>query len=300
VRLAVFAYVMGAAAVAAVLSLMVSTTISRPLKKLRGEALALLDRRGRLTGSFQGSSRLDEIGDLSRALAELSRRLEERMRFIESFAADVSHEFKNPLTSIRAAAEMLKEVDDPRLKARFADIAEKDIARLERLLTAVRDVTLVDSGIDAGEREAVDVADISRSLLSAERYRRVEIRTPETPLPVEVPGDRIAQILENLLDNASSFTPASGKIRLSLERDGAAVRILVEDDGPGVPEEHRARIFERFFSYRPNAERTGTHSGLGLAIVKAIAERYGGALALVDSSLGGAGFEVRLPASAKS
>jgi len=110
VRLAIFEFSLGAIGVAAILSLLVSTTISRPLKRLRAEAQAIVDRRGRLTGRFQGSERLDEIGDLSRALSELSSRLEERMRFIESFAADVSHEFKNPLASMRSAAEILPDV----------------------------------------------------------------------------------------------------------------------------------------------------------------------------------------------
>jgi two-component system sensor histidine kinase ChvG len=299
VRLAVFGYVVGAAAVAAVLSLMLSTTISRPLRKLRSEAVALLDRRGRLTGTFQGSDRLDEIGDLSRSLAELSARLEERMRFIESFAADVSHEFKNPLTSIRAAAEMLKDVEEPALRTRFAQIVEKDIARLERLLSTVREITLVDSAAEDAPKERVDVAEVLKTLAAAERYRagrrRIELATPESPIEVEMPGHRLAQVLENLLDNASGFTPEGGKIRVHLETNRGDARVVVEDEGPGVPEEHRERIFDRFFSYRPHGGRKGDHSGLGLAIVKALVERYGGSIALVESSLGGAGFEVRLP-----
>ncbi|MGH9320264.1 MAG: stimulus-sensing domain-containing protein [Vicinamibacteria bacterium] len=297
VRLAIFRYVVGAAAVAAVLSLMLSATIFRPLDRLRSQAMALVDRGGRLTGSFRGSSRLDEIGDLSRALSELSSRLEERMRFIESFAADVSHEFKNPLTSIRAAAEMLKDVEDPAERARFAEMVERDIARLERLLSTVREVTLVDSGIEE-ERESVDVVELLKSLVAAERYRGkkpgIELSGLDGPVEVRVPGHRLAQIFENLLDNAVSFTPEGDPIRVSLRADGDQARVRVEDGGPGVPEEHRERVFDRFFTYRPNDRRARDHSGLGLAIVKAIVERHGGSIALVASSLGGAGFEVRL------
>jgi two-component system sensor histidine kinase ChvG len=295
VRLAVFRYVVGAAGVAAILSLMLSATISRPIEKLRSQAKALVDRRGRLTGRFPGSNRFDEIGDLSRALSELSSRLEERMKFIESFAGDVSHEFKNPLTSIRAAAEMLKDVDDPAERARFAGVVEREIARLERLLSTVREVTLVDAGIEELETDAVDLGELLKTLAGAPIYRgRVELSLPTGPVLVKIPGHRLAQVFENILDNASGFTPEGGKIRVALETDGREAVARIEDGGPGVPEEHRERIFDRFFTYRPNNGRAREHTGLGLAIVKAIVERYGGSVALSESSLGGAGFEVRL------
>ena len=298
VRLAVFRYVVGAAGVAAILSLMLSATISRPIEKLRSQAKALVGRGGRLVGSFPGSNRFDEIGDLSRALSELSSRLEERMRFIESFAADVSHEFKNPLTSIRAAAEMLKDVEDPGERARFAGVVEREIARLERLLSTVRDVTLVDSGLEEPEAEAVDLVELLKGLSGSPRYRErgidVELEAPSTGIEVRMPGHRLAQVFENLLDNALGFTPDRGKIRVALRAEGRQAVVTVEDQGPGVPEEHRERIFDRFFSYRPNDRLAREHTGLGLAIVKAIVEGYGGSIALAESSLGGAGFEVRL------
>ena len=298
VRLAVFRYVVGAAGVAAILSLMLSATISRPIEKLRSQAKTLVGRGGRLTGRFPGSSRLDEIGDLSRALSELSSRLEERMRFIESFAGDVSHEFKNPLTSIRAAAEMLKDVEDPEERARFAGVVEREIARLERLLSTVREVTLVDAGLEESEPETVDLVELLKGLTGAQRYRKrgieIELEAPSTGIEVGVPGHRLAQVFENLLDNALGFTPDRARIRVELRTEGRQAVVRVEDQGPGVPQEHRERIFDRFFTYRPNDGRAREHTGLGLAIVKAVVERYGGSIALVDSSLGGAGFEVRL------
>ncbi len=298
VRLAVFRYVVGAAGVAAILSLMLSATISRPIEKLRSQAKTLVGRGGRLTGRFPGSSRLDEIGDLSRALSELSSRLEERMRFIESFAADVSHEFKNPLTSIRAAAEMLKDVEDPKERARFAGVVEREIARLERLLSTVREVTLLDTGLEEVETETVDLVELLKGLTGAERYRQrdieIALEASSTGIEVRVPGHRLAQVFENLLDNALGFTPDRGRIRVELRAEGRQAVVRVEDQGPGVPEEHRERIFDRFFTYRPNDGRAREHTGLGLAIVKAVVERYGGSIALVDSSLGGAGFELRL------
>ena len=298
VRLAVFRYVVGAAGVAAILSLMLSATISRPLEKLRSQAKALIGRGGRLVGSFPGSTRLDEIGDLARALSELSSRLEERMRFIESFAADVSHEFKNPLTSIRAAAEMLKDVEDPGERARFAGVVEREIARLERLLSTVREVTLVDSEIEEPELETLSLAQLLKGLTGSPRYRErgieIELEAPEAGIEVRMPGHRLAQVFENLLDNALSFTPDGGRIRVELGAQGGEAVVRVEDQGPGVPEEHRDRIFDRFFSWRPNDRRAREHTGLGLAIVKAVVERYGGSIGVVRSSLGGAGFEVRL------
>jgi len=298
VRLAVFRYVLWAVAAAAVLSLMLSTTISTPLQKLRSQAQAIVDGRGRLIGAFRGSHRLDEIGDLSRALSELSSRLDERMRFIESFAADVSHEFKNPLTSIRAAAEMLKEVDDPGERARFAEMVERDIARLERLLSTVREITLVDAGIEDASDASVDVVELVRGLVGTERYREsgrpIEVQAPDKPLPVAIEGHRLAQVLENLLDNALGFTPAAGRVRVSIRSDRDRAVVVVEDEGPGVPLEHRERVFDRFFSYRPDESNAKEHTGLGLAIVKTILERYGGEVALGSSALGGAAFEVRL------
>jgi two-component system, OmpR family, sensor histidine kinase ChvG len=298
VRLAVFRYVVGAMGVAAILSLMLSATISRPIEKLRAQAKTLVGRGGRLTGRFPGSRRLDEIGDLSRALSELSSRLEERMRFIESFAADVSHEFKNPLTSIRAAAEMLKDVEDREERARFAGVVEGEIARLERLLSSVREVTLVDSELEEPEVETVDLVDLLKGLAGAPRYRErgieIELEAPSTGVEVRAPGHRLAQVFENLLDNALGFTPDQGRIRVELRTEGRDAVVRVEDQGPGLPEEHRQRIFDRFFTYRPNDGRAREHTGLGLSIVKTVVERYGGSVALVDSSPGGAAFEVRL------
>ncbi len=300
VRLAIFRFLLGAVGVAAVLSLLVSTTISRPLKRLRAQAQAIVDRRGRLRGRFRGLERLDEIGDLSRALSELSSRLEERMRFIESFAADVSHEFKNPLASMRSAAEMLAEVEDPEERARFARIVESDIARLEKLLSEVREVTLLDGTGPVGDDEdeepgPVDLNAVIRGVAGRERYRslELELELSDGKLNVAAGPDRMARVFENLIDNAADFS-SEGHVRVSSKANGREAVVRVEDDGLGIPEEHAERVFDRFFSYRTDASRRGDHTGLGLAIVKAILERRGGSIESHASSLGGAGFEVRL------
>ena len=161
-RLGLFKVVLLSVAVAGILSFVVAATIARPLRHLRDEAEAILDHRGRLTGGFQGSRRADQIGDLARALQELTRRLDARMKTLESFAADVSHELRNPLTSIRTAAEMAAEVDDPAERGRFRDIVQRDIARVERLLAGVRDIASIDARLDQEEKENVRLDGFSK------------------------------------------------------------------------------------------------------------------------------------------
>ena len=150
-RLAIFKVVLASGAAAVVLTLLVSTTIARPLRRLRSEAFAIVDRRGRLRGRLKGSRRLDEIGDLSRALAELTRQLEGHIEFIESFASDVSHEFKNPLAAIRNSTELLQEIEEPDQRQRFVGMILRDIARLEHLLSGVKEITRLDARRDAVE-----------------------------------------------------------------------------------------------------------------------------------------------------
>ena len=223
-------------------------------------------------------------------------RLEERMRFIKSFAADVSHEFRNPLASIRSAAEMLAEVEDPEERARFARIVESDIARLEKLLSEVREVTLLDGTSDEEDEEPgpVDLNAVLRGVAGRERYRslELELELSDGKLNVAAGPDRMGRVFENLIDNAADFS--KGHVRVSSKANGREAVVRVEDDGPGIPKEHAERVFDRFFSYRADASRRGDHTGLGLAIVKAILERRGGSIRSLASSLGGAAFEVRL------
>ncbi len=304
VRLAIFQAFLASVIAAVVLSLFVSGTIASPLKRLRREASELLDRRGRLKGRFTGSKRLDEIGDLARALAELSRRLGDHLSFIESFAADVSHEFKNPLASIRTATEMLAESESPEDRQRFQSMVEAEVARLQKLLSTVREITQIDAQIDAEERRPVVLGQLLGDLVEGFRLRggdrRVSYRLEGVGDPVTVAAspDRLAQAFENILDNARSFAPDGSTVKLSLSREGTDVVVAISDQGLGIPPEHLGRIFDRFFSYRPHdpgARRD--HAGLGLAIVKAIIEGYGGAIAATNATEGGAVFTVRLPAA---
>ncbi|HEX2163946.1 MAG TPA: ATP-binding protein, partial [Thermoanaerobaculia bacterium] len=300
VRLSIFRVFLASVAAAVVLSLLVATTILRPIGRLRREAQAIVDRRGRLTGGFGGSAKLDEIGDLARALEELTGRLRRHLAATEAFAADVSHEFKNPLASIRGAAEMLAEAGTAAERRRFEAIVLSEVARLERLLSGVAEVSAVDAE-QAPEPGRTDVGEMVRSLAEAHRLRRaavpLDVRLPAEPLAVAMPPERLAQVLDNLLDNAAGFSPPGAAVELAAERAGGQASIAVADAGPGIPAEHVERVFDRFFSFRPAAgpaARDG-HAGLGLSIARALVEAHGGSLVAGNRPQGGARFEVRLP-----
>ncbi len=304
-RLDLFRLILASVLAAVLLSAVVATTIVGPLERLRQQASALVDRRGRLRGGFKGSGRLDEIGDLARGLEELTRRLEDHLRFIESFAADLSHELKNPLASIRMAAETAAEIEDPERQRRFLEMIQRQVARAEHLLSAARDLTRLDTQLEQEPRLAVDLGALAGEVVEAFRLRhegrglRFDHQLPAEPVFVDAAPERVAQVLEHLLDNAASFSPPAGRVVSSLEaREGWAI-VTIDDEGPGIPPEHLERIFDRFFSYRPGQANdgppAGQHTGLGLAVVRAIAEGYGGTIVAENAPAGGARFRLELP-----
>jgi two-component system sensor histidine kinase ChvG len=301
VRLDVFRVFLVSLSAAMILTLLMSTTIARPLSRLRQRAEEILDRRGRLRGSFEPSRRADEIGDLERALAELTRRLEEHLQFTESFAADVSHEFKNPLAAIRTATEMALEVEDPEERRRFLTMIQNDVARMERLLNEAREISRIDARIDMEELERVALDTLLENLVEAFRLRRADrgpvfvVALADRQVEVVASADRLTQAFENLLANAVSFSPGDGTVTVTLRVDGSAAVVTVADEGPGIPDEHVDRIFSRFFSYRPDEQGDGGHSGLGLSIVRAVVEAYQGTVTAGERSGGGAKLVVRLP-----
>lgn len=268
------------------LSLILAATIARPLIRLRDEADALLDHRGRLRGTFGGSKRGDEIGDLTRALERLTSRLERHLAFVEGFTADVSHEFKNPLASIRSAAELLPQTDDALQREQLAATIDKEVARLGRLLNGVREVSRVDTAIDTEVAKPVDVRTILTEL-------GVPLTAPAQPVYVTASEDRLVQALRNIAENAMSFSP---HVRASIQEQHGFAVIRIDDEGPGIPPEHLDRIFDRFFTFRPTPD-SRNHDGLGLAIARAIIEGYGGTISASNLAGGGARFEVRLPVS---
>lgn len=299
VRFDVFRVFLASLAVAAVLSLLLAGTIARPLRRLRDEANALADRRGRLLRRFRGSTQSDEIGDLARALEELTRRLERHLHFVETFASDVSHEFKNPLAAIRAATELLADStpDDPQDRERFLALVQKEVARLERLLSGVSDLTRADAGLEEPDEE-IDLTVLLTEIAESFEHRASGIRfrvLANGSLPVRGHRERLAQLFENLLDNARSFSPPEGEVVITLQRGESEARICVDDSGPGIPAAHLDKIFDRFFTWRPGKGKTGEHNGLGLAICRAISEGAGGSIRAMNRGEGGARFEVRLP-----
>ncbi len=301
-RLDIFRLFLWSVVTAVVLSLLVSATITVPIRRLRDQAHAILDPRGRLLGGIVASRARDEVGELSRSLGELTARLQRHVRQMESFASDVSHEFKNPLASIRSAAEIANSSRDPEERRAMLSMVLEDVSRMERLLTGVREISRIDSGAVDGEYDAaVDVKEIAARVVSAARRRsngtHVTFVVEGEGATAWLPPVRLEQVLENLVDNAASFSPPGGVVRVSVGKDEGFAVLSVRDEGPGVPREHRERIFDRFFSFRPR-EKKGAHAGLGLSIVKAIAESHGGTVTVDNTAGGGAAFEVRLPSSA--
>ena len=277
--------------VAIVLSLLVSATIARPLIRLRDEADALLDHRGRLRRTFRGSKRRDEIGDLTRALAELTARLERHLVFVESVSADLSHEFKNPLASIRNAAELLSHTDDGNDREELTTTIDKEVARLTRLVNAVREVSKVDAAVDMEAAAPVDLCSVLREITGG---RPVDLVAPGGAILVTASEDRLLQAFSNVIDNAISFSPPESRVQVEIgEVEGHAL-VRVEDRGPGIPPEHLERVFDRFFSYRPEG-RDANHDGLGLAIARAVIEGYGGSIRALNVQPHGTRVEVRLP-----
>lgn len=298
-RLRIFEVVVASMVVAALLSLLMSATIVRPLVRLRHAAASLADRRGPLTGTFRVVDRRDEIGDLAHALEQLTLRLDAHIRLVESFAADVAHEFKNPLASIRTASEMLAADEDPADRARFLRMLVQDVDRLERLVSGVRDLARIDAQLAHEPVTKVDVARVVEEVLQHCGAAHVSVQMPQQErLITRASRDRLFQVFENLVDNALGFSP-DGRLEIDISRADHRCRITIADSGPGIPPAHLERVFERFFTYRPgepNARRN--HTGLGLAIARTIVEGYGGAIGASNRTDGGACFSVELPLAA--
>jgi two-component system sensor histidine kinase ChvG len=302
VRLRVFKIVVASLVAAFGLTLLAATTIVGPLTRLRRQATRLANRRGPLPASFPGSRRADEIGDLARALEELTRRTGDHIELLQSFAADVSHELKNPLASIRTAAEMMAGADSEAERRRFLDLMSRDVDRLERLVSGLREVAIVERQIEHEATEPVNVATLLGGMVEAvnatgRRHVVATFTADGSSAVVSAARDRLAQLFENLLSNAVSFAPDGTTIDVKVTGAEGTCVISVADRGPGIPKAHLQRVFDRFFSYRPGEGRRD-HVGLGLAIAKQIVESYGGTIAASNRSEGGARFEVRLPLAA--
>ena len=305
--LALFALALG---LTVMLSWYLSLTIARPLLRLAGAAEQMREGRGR-AGTVPASmlERTDEIGVLANALAESATALWKRRDAIERFAADVAHEIKNPLTSIRSAIETLRRVDDPAKQPRLLAIIAEDVARLDRLISDISDASRIDAELSRVATEPVDVVPILATLAEINEATRddgdprLELAPPEGRCVVQAVEGRLVQVLRNLIGNAHSFSPPNGRIRLTAHEAGGMVEIGVEDEGPGIPDAKLEHIFDRFYSERPEGEHFGQHSGLGLSISRQIVEALKGRISAENrrdarGRVVGARFLVRLPKAA--
>jgi two-component system, OmpR family, sensor histidine kinase ChvG len=297
-RLAQLRFFLVLAIVMLVLSLSLANTIAEPVRRLADAAERV--RRGIRSRQQipDFTARSDEIGHLSRALRDMTQALYNRLDAIESFAADVAHELKNPLTSLRSALETLPKVKADHSRDRLIAVMQHDVRRLDRLISDISDASRLDAELTRGDAGPVDVAALLRAVASmAEDSSRDGARV-ELSIPVRrgknasadyfVLGhdSRLAQVVTNLIDNARSFSERGGVVRVALERTSARretegrhfsnhVVITVDDDGPGIPPHALERIFERFYTDRPS-QGFGQNSGLGLSISRQIVEAHGG------------------------
>jgi two-component system sensor histidine kinase ChvG len=296
-----------ALALTVLVSLYLARTIASPILRLAGAAALMREGRARTEALPDAiTERNDEIGTLARALDGSAKALWARMDAIEQFAADVSHEIKNPLSSIRSAIETLTLVEDPTRAARLLAIITQDVARLDRLITDISDSSRLDSELSRSAPQVVDMARILFTLSDIhdatrrENGPRMAVEAPATGLFVRGAENRLVQVLRNLIGNAISFSPGNATIWLRGRETGGMVELAVEDDGPGIPDAKLDGIFDRFYSERPQSEQFGSHSGLGLSISRQIVEAHGGRIAAEnrrdeEGHIVGARFVIRLP-----
>ena len=294
--------------VTVLLSFYLAGTIVRPIRRLAGAAERARGRRARVEipdFTWRG----DEIGDLSGSLREMTDALWQRMSAIESFAADVAHEIKNPLSSLRSAVETAGRIEDPASQRRLMAIILDDVERLDRLITDISDASRLDAELSRLEVAPIEIGAMLEALADIHESTRtegaphlvLELADRNRPLIVAGIETRLSQVFRNLIANAVSFSPPLGEIRLTARHDGRAVLIVIEDQGPGIPDDKLMAIFDRFYTERPLGEKFGTHSGLGLSISKQIVEAHRGMIWAENRkdenrAAMGARFCIRLPA----
>ncbi|WPP23532.1 stimulus-sensing domain-containing protein [Komagataeibacter rhaeticus] len=311
VRSSILSLFLMALALTILLSWYLSLTIARPLLRLAASAHIMRESSGRTDMVPERLlARGDEIGEVARALQDSASALWARMDAIERFAADVSHEIKNPLSSIRSAIESLLRIDDPARQRRLMSIINDDVRRLDRLITDIADASRVDAELSRTRTEPVAIVPLLSVLTEIHQATRQPGQpymvvassgdSPERRLTVLAVEDRLVQVLRNLIGNAISFSPPDGKILLSAVPAGNMVEIAVSDDGPGIPQAKLDNIFDRFYSERPSSENFGQHSGLGLSISKQIITALRGTISAenrtdADGHVQGARFVICLP-----
>ena len=314
-RLAIFKVFLIASGVMVVLSFLLAGTIAGPVRRL-AESAQLVRRRIRSRVEIPDlSHRRDEIGHLSGSLRDMTDALYSRIEAIESFAADVAHELKNPLTSLRSAVETLPLAKTDNSRGRLMAVIQHDVKRLDRLISDISDASRLDAEMQRNDAHPVNLVELLTMVVGVANERHddgvkvaLNFEGGRTAAFTVLGHDsRLGQVIDNLIDNARSFSPAGGTVRVTCRRLKTEVEIVVDDDGPGVPAEAVEKIFERFYTYRPDQD-FGQNSGLGLSISKHIIEAHGGRIwvenrqrAATDPdeppTVLGARFIVRLPAT---
>ena len=288
------------------LSVFLARTIVRPLRRLALAAHRVRLGRSREVKVPRLPSRNDEIGLLARAVSDMSQSLRQRIDNMEAFAADVTHELKNPLASLRSAVDGLDRVKEEDLRHRLMSIAREDVRRLDRLINDISEAARTDAELARATFDRVDLGPLIEQLVHSWETRRETgdarlafARPRKDTATVMGKPDRLARAINNIIDNAVSFSPPGGLVEIAAARVGDEVRIRIDDEGPGVPPEAREAIFNRFHSVRPEGEEFGRHSGLGLAIARAIVEGHDGEIDVQDrdDAPSGARFTIRLPAA---
>jgi two-component system sensor histidine kinase ChvG len=310
-RLSILRVFLVAAGVMVILSVLLASTIAGPVRKLADAADRVRHSvKARETlPSFKG--RRDEIGHLATTLRGMTDALYNRMDAIESFAADVSHELKNPLTSLRSAVETLPRVTKEESRQRLLEVIEHDVRRLDRLISDISDASRLDAELAREDSSSVDlkalletVVDVQRELARRESViiNLVVIQSgSKGSLMLEGHASRLGQVITNVLDNARSFSPQGSTITVHARREADQLIVDVEDEGPGLEPEMAERIFERFYTDRAEQSGYGNNSGLGLSISRQIVEAHGGTIKadnrMEGDKIAGACFTIRLPAS---
>jgi two-component system sensor histidine kinase ChvG len=288
-----------------ILSMVLANSIARPLRRLSAAAQNAGEEAGMKLNLARVNipditARPDEIGDLSRSMRNMTDALLDRIDENKSFAADVSHEIKNPLTSLRSAVETLGYVQDDESRTALLEVIENDVERLDRLVTDISNASRLEGELVRDTWEDVDICallfDITQNFTQRGGYPNVKIELESEAQDCIIRGltSRLAQVFTNLVGNALSFVPEDGWVRVKVLEQGAALVIEVSDNGPGIPEDNLTDIFSRFYSERP-VEQFGEHSGLGLAISKQIVDAHGGSITAQNTSPHGALFIVSLP-----
>ncbi len=290
------------------LSLFLARTIVGPLRRLARAAVRVRLGRARDVVVPRLPSRRDEIGTLARALSDMTQALRERIDAGEHFAADVTHELKNPIASLRSAIEGMGRVSNEDQRRQLLTIADEDVRRLDRLVSDISEASRVDAQLSRTDFEPIDIGSMVGSMLSARAARqpqdepqpRIAFARPRKGAAMVMgDGHRLERAIDNIIDNALSFSPAEGLVCIRATRLGNDVQIQVEDEGPGIEPSQREAIFHRFHSDRPSGEAFGRHSGLGLAIARTIIEGHRGSIVVHDRDDGeqGASLVITLPAT---